>query len=286
MTDLRGATLEKLRGIKNLPAIPHVMLEVSTYLKSEDHGSHKLAKIVSKDQSITTKLLSIANSPLFGLHRKVSSIELAIMLLGEEELANIVIALSMSEAIKFKDHELFNFEEYWRHSMLVASAANGISKKLKLNNIASEAFLGGILHDLGTLLIIQYFPKEFEKIVNIVQKNGVDFLTAEMEVLGCTHSELGKFMVEKWSLPEKICNVLEYHHVPSKAETDHKLIFIVHLADIMTLEFETGNIFWDEQAIFNESISDVLGFSSEADLMKFIEDYREPFIKTADALTI
>ncbi len=286
MSGTKDKTIEKLSSIKSLPTIPEVMLEVSSCLKSKNHSSTNLAAIVSKDASLTTKVLTIANSPLFGLPRKVSSIELAIMLMGEQELGNIVIALSMANAVKFDDHELFSFFEYWKHSMLVATASSDICKKLKMPELTGEAFLSGMLHDLGVQLIMQYFPDELTRIVSIVQKEGLDFLEAEKQVLGCSHTEIGKFLVNKWVLPENICNVLEYHHDPCKLEGNKKLVSIVHLADIMTQEFETGEIFWDERMKYHYEIADILEFESEAKLKEFMENYRETFIAAAEEIEL
>lgn len=286
MSEKREATFEKLKNIKSLPAIPQIMLEVSTYLKNENHNSNQLAAIVGKDQSLTTKVLAISNSPLFGMPRKVSSIELAIMLMGEKELGNIVIALSMADAVRFDDHQVFSFFEYWKHSMLVATAAGDIAKKVKMPELSSEAFLCGMLHDLGIQLIMQYFPEELKDIIHSAQYDGLDFLDAEHKSLGCAHTDIGKFLVNKWSLPKNICDVLEFHHEPNKLDGDKRLVAIVHVADLMTQKFETGEIFWDERLKFDETITNNLGFKSESELNEFIENYRKTFIAAANNIVL
>ncbi len=155
----------------------------------------------------------IANSPLYGLQRKVSSLEFAIMLLGVNEVSNIVTALSLAEAIKVENVKGLNFMKFWTHSMLVGTAAKDIAKRLGFFRFyLVMLFVGGMLHDLGIQLTARYFPNQFAKIVETVTNEGVNFQEAEVKYLGLSHQEIGGFISRRWNLPP---HLIKFVNVPS-----------------------------------------------------------------------
>lgn len=279
-------TFNVLLGIKNLPAIPKIMLEVQALLRNESHNTVKLAEIVGKDHGLTTKILMVSNSPLYGLQRKVSSLEFAIMLLGVNEVSNIVTALSLAEAIKVDNIEGLNFMEFWTHSMLVGSAAKDIAKRLGFFDLSGDAFVGGMLHDLGIQLTGRYFTEQFAAIVNTVKESGISFLNAEEKFLGLSHQEIGGFIARRWNLPPHLINSLMFHHNPFGAMDSPIVPYIVHIADCMTQEFEVANVIWDKGLEFDQTIGSVLKFDSDEKLNEFVADYEVMFKETADTITL
>jgi HD-like signal output (HDOD) protein len=275
-----------LEQIRNLPSIPKVMFEVTNILKHEPVNNIRLSETISKDQGLTTKVLSIANSPLYGLQRKVSSLEFAILLLGGEEIGSIVTAVSLADAIRFNTSANFRYMDYWKHSMLVAISSRDIARRLGMNEISGDAFLAGMLHDLGFQLLIRYFPNEYSKILVLVENGDPDFLAAENAVLGITHQEMGRFLAQKWGLPESLCDVLEFHHNPEKSKQNPLLVSIIHLADCMTQEFKIGDTFWDKSISFHTYVSEVLGFESLEQLADFTSEYKDVFADTADSIIL
>jgi len=279
-------TFNVLLGIKNLPAIPKVMLEVQSLLRNESQNTVKLADIVGKDQGLTTKILMVANSPLYGLQRKVSSLEFAIMLLGVNELSNIVTALSLAEAIRVDNIKGLNFMEFWKHSMLVGTAAKDIAKRLGFFDLSGDAFVGGMLHDLGIQLTGRYFSEQFEKIIEVAGNGGLSFLEAEEKYLGLTHQEIGGFISRKWNLPPHLINSLMFHHNPFGAMDSPIVPYIVHLADYMTQKFEVANTIWDEGLTLEKTIINVLKFENEDNFNEFVEDYEEIFKESAESISL
>ncbi len=279
-------TFNILLDIKNLPSIPKVMLEVQALLRNESHNTVKLAGIVGKDQGLTTKILMIANSPLYGLQRKVSSLEFAIMLLGVNEVANIVTALSLAETIKVDNIKGLNFMEFWKHSMLVGTAAKDIAKRLGFFDLSGDAFVGGMLHDLGIQLTARYFPKQFGKIIETVNNGEVSFKDAEEKYLGLSHQEIGGFISRRWNLPPHLINSLMFHHNPYGAMDSPIVPYIVHIADCMTQEFEVTNVLWDKGLEFDKTIESVLKFESEEKFKEFVAEYETMFKETADSLVL
>jgi HD-like signal output (HDOD) protein len=141
-----------LSSVKNLPAIPTVMIEVSKLLDNTSTSANELGKLVAKDQGLVAKILSVANSPLYGLPRKVSTIDFAIIILGFEHLKDIVMALTVLESLKGPESPRWDRKAYWIHSLMVASASKRIADDIGYQK-SGEAFTAGLLHDLGIAVI-------------------------------------------------------------------------------------------------------------------------------------
>jgi HD-like signal output (HDOD) protein len=279
-------TFNVLLGIKNLPAIPKVMLEVQALLRNESHNTVKLAEIVGKDQGLTTKILMVSNSPLYGLQRKVSSLEFAIMLLGVNEVSNIVTALSLAEAIKVDNIKGLNFMDFWSHSMLVGTAAKDIAKRLGFFDLSGDAFVGGMLHDLGIQLTARYFTPQFEKIIEASEDSDTTFTEAEEKYLGLTHQDIGGFISRRWNLPPHLINSLMFHHNPFGAMDSPIVPYIVHLADCMTQKFLVADTFWDKGLEIDKTIINILKFDNEERFTEFVDDYEDIFKETADSIKL
>ena len=286
INDLGKRTLDEFENIKNLPTIPKVVLEVNEMLKNHSGDIVHLTEIIAKDQGLTTKILAVANSPLYGLPRKVSSLEFGIMLLGMGEVSNIVTALSLAQVVKGDSIEGFDYMEFWTHSMLVGSASKDIAKRLGFAELAGDAFVAGMLHDIGVQLEARYFPEQFKEILKRVDEQKTPFYQAEIEVLGVSHEDIGHYMITKWNLPDNLAEVLGYHHNPSQFEKENITLDIVHLADAMTKLFDIGTFAWDSGGEFDESIIPNLNFSNKEELDEFIEEYFEIFQDTASEMRL
>ena len=281
----KAKTEAVLAGIKNLPSIPKVVFEVTKLLGDSKTATNQLAEIISKDQGLTSKILAVANSPLYGIKRKVSSIEFAILVLGFEDIRNIVTALSLANSIKTDPSKYFDPYEFWIHSMVAGTAAKGISLNFGFD-FGSEAFVAGILHDMGILVIYKFFNNEFNQIVEISKTENINILEAEKRVLGITHQEMGKFLGEKWDLPAVLCDALNYHHRPLTAVENKYFVSIIHLVDYMTHKLGVASFYWDKDFEFDPGVIDLLNFPSEEALDNFIVDYEEMFKVTAESLKI
>ena len=267
-----------LQNIRNLPSMPLVMVEVSKLLTNPMTSATDLGRLIGKDQGLVAKILTVANSPLYGLPRRVSTVEFAIVILGFDQIKNIVIALSMIEAFQSTSDEFWNRDEYWRHSLLTATASKKIADELGYPR-SGEAFTAGLLHDLGISVMQRYLNNEFKIISRIVSETGISYLAAEEETLGLTHQDVGRFLTDKWNLPQTLGDAILYHHQPSNSEQNRVLSSIVHLADFMTQVLQTGTFGWDENYKFDENVLHILNMGDASSLQKFIESYEELFIK-------
>ncbi len=264
-----------LASVYNLPAMSATMLEVSQLLDDPSTNTTVLSKVIGKDQGLSTKVLSIANSPLYGLTRKVSTIDFAILIIGYQDIKNIVVALTMVESFKNKSDKYLDQNEFWTHSMIAGTAAKKIAEDLG-HKIGSEAFVAGLLHDLGVPVMHKFFRDEFAAIVTEIEEQETELLVTEEKHLGMTHQEIGKFLATKWHLPEHLSNAIEFHHKPSMNEDD-VLTSVVHLVDYMLNKLEVGNFYLDKGIELDESVVSVLGISPDQDMDEFVESYREIF---------
>ena len=266
--------LEELKNIRNLPSIPIIIFEVSRLLEDPMTNASDLAELISKDQGMVTKILTIANSPFYGLSKKISTIEFAIVILGFENIKNIIIALSMIGAFKGKGKN-WNRKKYWYHCLATASIAKRLAEDLGYPK-SGEAFTAGLLHDLGIAIIQLYFNKEYNKIYKLANSKDISFLEAETEVLNITHQEVGNFLVDKWNLPKALCDSILHHHNPGQATENNSLVSIIHLADYLSRELDFGRFEFDKDLNLDVSIFEVFGWADEY-LDEFVESYKEIF---------
>lgn len=283
----RKKTKLVLSNVYNLPAMSSTMTEVSKMLDDPTTNTATLSKMIGKDQGIATKILSIANSPLYGLRRRVSTIDFAILVIGFIEIKNIILALSMMESFKNKTDKYMDQRQFWMHSILTGTAAKKIAEDRKCYK-GGEAFVAGLLHDLGIPVIHKYFHSTFIEIVKKAQDGNEAFLEAEYENLAYTHQDIGKFLAEKWNLPANLCDVISAHHKPSKlVNKDEKVLTsVVHLADYMTQKLEIGDFYWDQNYQFDKSVIETLNFKNEEELEEYIESYREAFAEEFNSIKV
>ena len=274
-----------LSSVYNLPSAPTIIFDVTKIIEDPRSSAAQLGQLISKDQGLVTKILAVANSPLYGIPRRVSTIEFAIVILGFNHIKNIVIALSMMEAFKDIGDSKFDQKSYWEHSLLTATASKRIADDLGIM-LSGEIFTAGLLHDLGIPVIYKYFNKEFKEIEKAVKSGKKTYSQAEMEILGVSHSELGEMLIDRWNLPEKLRNTVKFHHNPGAAETDKEIPAVIHLADYMTVKFGLGNYKWDEGLELDKNVIEILNLGAPEYLENFTETYKNLFESQLESIKL
>jgi HD-like signal output (HDOD) protein len=274
-----------LVNICNLPPIPKVTKEALDLLNNDNTPINTLSKVVSRDQGLVTKILTIANSPMYGLQRRVTTIDFAILVLGFKELKNIITVLSLMESFINKTDKYLNQKEFWLHSYLTGTASKRLAEEFDYPN-SGEAFIAGFLHDMGITLMHRYFHTSFISINDMLLKRNFSLHEAELNTLGMTHQDIGFFLVKKWNFPMPLCEAILYHHKPSAAEQNKVLSSIIHLADYMTVKLDLGSSYWDRNMKFDENVINILNLSDEPSLDNFINDHVEIFKSQLESATI
>lgn len=278
----RDKTILVLMNIYNLPPMSRSIVEIIKLLDDKSTSVTDLNKVISKDQSLVSKILLIANSPFYGLQRKVNSIEYAVLILGFAEIRNIISVLSMIESFKNKTDNYLDQKEFWLHSFLVGTVSKKIAGDLGIAN-TGEIFIAGFLHDVGISVLHRFFHSNLINICNLVEAGSHDYRSAELEVLGMSHSEIGNFLLERWNFPERMCDLILHHHEPSKCINNAQLAAVIHLADYMTQNLELGNFKFDKNIQLDMEAMKLLRFNTEEEIKIFIESYRETIIQNIDS---
>lgn len=281
-TQKKERTQLVLKRVTSLSPVPKILAEVLELLKDLNTSPHTLAKAITKDQSIVVKILTIANSPFYGLAKRVSSIEYAIMILGFNEIRNIVTALSLMESMKNKSDEYMDQKSFWLHSYITATTAKKIADDMNIGD-SNDAFIGGLLHDLGISVIHRYMHTDFVAITDNVKK-GMKYLEAENFQLGMDHQSIGYSLLKNWNIPESICEIVKYHHTPQLATNTKILASVVNFADYMTQKLQIGKFNWDDDMELSQAAAEILQFKELDDIEKFINMYREPLILQLESL--
>jgi len=220
-------------GVSGLPTLPVVLNKTTQMLDNPDVSASDVGRFIVKDQSIASKVLRLVNSAFYGCQRQISTISQAVVILGFNLVKNVVLSVSVFETFS-KDSLVNEFDKYrfWEHSIACGAATRVIGKHLKVADL-EEAFVGGLLHDIGKLVLEQFLPQEFLKILHCVKEKKVPILEAEEEVLEITHAQVGRYLAQKWNLPQALEETISFHHNSTSAEAHLKLVSAVHLADAL-----------------------------------------------------
>ena len=229
--------IEKLfSSIPNLPSIPRVVQELITSLGDEDADIGSLVKQVKQDQSLSARVLRLANSSYYGASHKVGAIDDAVTLIGLNSLRTLVIASGVSGA--FAKIDGVDLKAFWRHSMLTAGIARMLGKHAGVNGEFS--YTAGLMHRLGQLLIDVAFPDAGRQITQQCKNHSIGELAAiERSHVATDHSEVGAELAKRWNFPAVIHNALHWYVDPlSEAASPHA--GVVHLAARIAFGIEAG----------------------------------------------
>ena len=274
---LSNKVRRKLENLKDLPSIPSVISTVLNEIESPNYNARYIAKLIEQDQGLTARILKMANSPSYGLVRTISTIDTAIIILGSNTIKEILISLLVQKIFTKTRSKVLNSKSFWQYSIFCGAASRFIARKMKYK-IVSEAFVTGLMHDIGILVAVDNFRSNFSKVRQLQLEKGYSIIEAELEILECTHSDIGAWITEKWNFPEKISNAIKFHHIPFyiSDEEDYSEDFISNpalnklkhpLAVITSISewfaFECGIKTWDKNKeptyyVTNEFIMDMV----------------------------
>ncbi len=226
--------------IEEVVPLPSVAMRIINYIDDPDAEISQLAKLISMDQALTTEVLKLANSAYYGFPRRVSTISEAVVILGFSTTRSVVWSVILSSTLK-KPVLGYALPEgaLWRHSVAVAVGSKLILQHANVKGVnMEEAFVAGLIHDIGKLLLATYVAGAYEEIVKVIAE-GKTFDEAERQVLGYDHAVVGAMAAEKWNLPDIYVDAIKYHHRPS--ETDNLMAKVVHLADYIAYSMGWGS---------------------------------------------
>lgn len=221
------------QSIIGLPTLPTVITQLMTLIDSPKTSGRQVAQVISTDQALTAKILKLANSSFYGFPREISTVQHAVVILGFETVKSLGLSVSVLQRFSGpSDNTQFDRQGFWEHSIACGVSARLLAGKLRYR-LPGEAFAAGILHDVGKLILSQYFPAEFAQVIERMRTDDIYIGKAEELVLGLTHSEVGSWLAEKWNLPGKLVDAIAYHHTPGRLTRNAELPALIHLADFL-----------------------------------------------------
>ncbi len=223
--------LNKLGSVMNLPTLPDIASEVNRKLQDGEASVDILSQTLEKDHNIVPKVLRLYNSPFFSCHPEEVDISRAIVSFGFYTIRNLIISLSVIEAFSEKEAlDNIDIADYWRHSIGVAMTSKHLAQMVHYQ-FPEEAFTGGLLHDIGKIVLVRNLPYLFQKIKESARENTLSFHEAEKSQLPITHAEIGGYMASKWNLSKDLAEIILFHHSTEINVIKPKLLIIVHMAD-------------------------------------------------------
>lgn len=229
--------------VRDLPmSMSETLPAVIDACDNADTSVNELTALISADQSLVAMLLKLANSAYYGYARRIETLPEAIVLLGFSTIKSLAITATTMNLLFQSDDELSDVRhEIWSHSLGVGVAARALARK-RGNIHPEKAFVAGLLHDLGMIILSVYRKDDFVQVVAHARAEGISYEAAELEVLGFSHADLGAQVAEAWSFPATHCEAIRCHHEPSTATLQPGLAQVAHLADWMVVDLGVGRI--------------------------------------------
>ena len=219
------------REIENLPPLPVLLLQALEVFDDPEFEYTRLERVVSKDQSLVSHILKIANSPFYGLSGKISSLKEAFIILGTYTMRNLVLSAGIMRALAGGDGSTgLSHVGLWQHAYGVATLARRTALRVKAAD-EEAAFVAGLLHDIGKVFMNVCYPADIQRILRLRLRDDCLYIQAEGAAGGFDHVFIGERLAEKWRLSPDVIEAIAYHHQPEA--TDNPVAHIVHLADVM-----------------------------------------------------
>jgi len=193
---VRGVSEKRLRriteSISGLPTLPVMVTQMLGLVDNPKTSAADLTRLISTDQAMTAKILKLANSAFYGFPRQIATVSLAVVVLGFDTVKDLGLSISVLEGFADGDSDdLFDWERFWEHSIACGVSAKILAKHLRYRTVG-EAFVGGVLHDIGKLILSQYLKEAFSEVLHLARKEELFISEAETQALGVTHAEVGK----------------------------------------------------------------------------------------------
>lgn len=237
-----------VNSFKDLPAMPNVIMRALNIIKDPESGAKQLADIISYDQSLSTKVLTLVNSAYYGFSQQITSISRGISLIGMSKAKNIIVTVAMRPMLTSQGDK-----ELWQHSIVTAVGCEYLAGYLKIMDV-DDAFVIGFLHDLGRLVLRLKDSVTYAKVKQTALDNPkASIIEIERAYFGTDHCQTGSMLAKKWQLPLLINNAIKYHHAPnlSPIPIPCSLVYLVDM--LVKPEFDESSV--------NKEFTKVLNFS-------------------------
>ena len=241
---LHSNKLERLVSqMRSVPSLPTLYAELMKEMRSEDASLDKAGQIIARDPGMSAKILQLVNSVFFGLRRHISSPEEATLYLGIETVKTLVLSLQVFSQFDRARVRACQLDQLWNHSWATGVLSRHIcSAEGSDSKVADNAFLGGMLHDIGKLVLAVNLPDQYRTAIAIAQQENIPLNEAEKKVFGSSHADVGGFLLGLWGLPDPVVNAVVFHHTPALSSGQvFTPLTAVHAADVLDHDHQTAS---------------------------------------------
>jgi putative nucleotidyltransferase with HDIG domain len=264
--------------VKDLPTLPTVYSALCDAIADPRSSAADVEKVISTDQASTLKVLKIANSALFGFRGKIHNISRAVVVLGFQEIRNLILSSSVMNLFKKpRASHRFHPRDFWAHSIAVGLITRSLGKRVGVVHL-ENFFVAGILHDIGKLFLFEFMEKDYSRALAMAEEKNCFIREAELEVLGMDHALVGSMVADEWRLPRPIRDAIHYHHVGMVGVEPDLFVACVHLSDILARALRLGYPGDDFLPGPNDGIWEVLNLGPgmiSAMVPMLLKDYEE-----------
>jgi putative nucleotidyltransferase with HDIG domain len=225
--------LEKLDRIRDIPTLPSIVFELNKLLQDPNTSVAAISRIIEKDQATALKILKLVNSAFYGFKSKISDLHNAVIMLGFNAVRNAIVSVSVIEAFAQKLHlEGFDIADFWKHSLAVAVTSKNLSYSTRTNS-PDNCFVGGLLHDVGKVILARYFQAAFAAIWTCCRQERCAFEAAERKVIPTSHAAIGAHLATRWQLPQGLVDAIRLHHAYEPQNGNAEFALIIYVANVI-----------------------------------------------------
>ncbi len=275
----RESLYSRIKESGHVPVLPEILLKLLEACDNETTPLTTVASLIDKDPSLSYKVLQLVNSAYFGLKTTYSGVDQAVVYLGANSVKNMAVTAAVHQIFngeKFSSLQYFNSHTFWYHSLKCATLSRRLAEHTALAN-PDDAYLGGLLHDLGKLLLVSAFPEQYEMVIAESMQDE-DLLEAERNHLGTTHCQIGSWLIDDWKLSSLISDAIIYHHeTVERIKQALGLVKIVYTANELSKD--------GDRAPACEAGQSLLGLGRE-ELERIVDGVNEEILQIASELGI
>jgi putative nucleotidyltransferase with HDIG domain len=263
---------------------PQVASEVLKYLDSNQVSVTHLAKLISIDAVLVARVMKLANSENYGYSGQISTLNLAIITIGLPSLIDLLRGISAVDQFNFQlSHMHKKLQDLWLHSAMVGTGAKKISHQVGYP-VSGEAFVAGLLHDIGYQVLYQLYPDHLSEVLNISVTSGITLFEAEKQLMEVDHCQMGGWLAKSWNFPEKVVEAIEFHHNPTNASDYSDLVNLTYYSNIFAHFFDGSTPGYDEKDLQDIKEEFKKSFNVNGNASDDFYDYFKPHCRKFDQL--
>jgi putative nucleotidyltransferase with HDIG domain len=240
---------EIVSSMQTVPSLPTLYMAVNDALRQSDVSVAKLAALIEQDMGMASKILQLVNSAFFGLPCQVSSLPQAVSLLGIDNIRALVVSVHVFSELESQSTK--DLAWLWKHSLQCGALARAIARAQRVKqDVQDESFTAGLLHDIGKLVIASACGDQYKKVLQIYSERKTSISPIEHEVLGCSHAEVGAYLLGLWGLPDSIVEAVAWHHTPTHVTLNSFAPLVaVHVADYFDHQMQSYPAMMDKPVL-------------------------------------